>query len=102
VVPRLPLGALLPFETALPVCSTLPLPPSSEDQATFVANLRGLDYVVFDPQDPANQALSRDFALLGGAQAETIWLHSGGVVLRLHPTQAPSPLPAPAAPGLRG
>lgn len=76
-------------------CSTLPLPPVSDDQAKFVANLRGLDYVVFDPKDARNGALARGFALLGGAQAETIALEPGGVLLRLHPNaQAPS-TPAP-------
>jgi len=78
-------------------CSTLPLPPSSEDQAKFLANLRGLDYLVFDPQNPVNRELSRDFALLGGASAETVTLQTGGVVLRLHPAGPPAP-----APGLRG
>jgi len=78
-------------------CSTLPLPPGSEDTQAFAANLRGLDYVVFDPLNPANRSLSRGFALLGGAQAETVSLQSGGVVLRLHPAEA-----APPAPGLRG
>ncbi|SPE32816.1 conserved membrane hypothetical protein [Burkholderiales bacterium] len=78
-------------------CSTLPLPPAAEDQQVFAANLRGLDYVVFDPQNPANRGLSRGFALLGGAQAETVSLQPGGVVLRLHPAEAPRP-----APGLQG
>jgi len=79
-------------------CSTLPLPPSSEDQAKFLANLRGVDYVLFDPTEPANRALSRSFALLGGAQAETISLQPGGVVLRLHLTQTQPP----QEPGMRG
>ena len=82
-------------------CSTLPLPPvSTEDPAKFAANLRTIDYVIFDPRDPANAALSRGFALLGGAQAETVALQPGGVLLRLHP--APSqPVPAPP-PGAQG
>ncbi|HYA66840.1 MAG TPA: hypothetical protein VEE84_09125 [Burkholderiaceae bacterium] len=81
-------------------CSTLSLPPAAEDPGKFEANLRGVDYVVFDPKEPSNAALSRGFALLGGAQAETIALEPGGVLLRLHPAQAP-PLPE-AVPGVHG
>ena len=77
-------------------CSTLPLPPAADEQAKFVANLRGIDYVVFDPKDPVNSALARGFALLGGAQAETIALEPGGVLLRLHANEQPPP---PLAPG---
>jgi hypothetical protein len=58
--------------------------------------------VVFDPLNPANRALSRSFALLGGARAETLALQPGGVLLRLH-AQAQPPEPAPPlAPGIRG
>jgi hypothetical protein len=76
-------------------CSTLPLPPAIDDPARFAANLRGLRFVVFDPQDPANQALSRDFAVLGGAAAETVTLQSGGVVLRLRSEAAHDNPPGP-------
>ncbi len=64
-------------------CASIPLPPSLEDQAQFEANLRGLDYVVFDPQDPVNRGLSHDFALLGGERVETLALRPGGVILHL-------------------
>ncbi len=80
-------------------CSTLPLPPALEDTARFAANLRGIRYVVFDPQDPRNLALNRAFAVLGGADAETVALQPGGVVLRLRadaPAPASAPQPAPA------
>lgn len=84
-------------------CSTLPLPPASEDQALFLANLKGLDYVVFDPKDPANRLLSRNFSIMNGASAETLSLESGGVVLRLHAAEIarPEPLP-PITPGAIG
>jgi len=78
-------------------CSTLPLPPVTEDQAKFIANLHGVDYVVFDPKDPVNATLSRGFALLGGAQAETIALEPGGVVLRLHHSDQAPVTPPPGA-----
>jgi hypothetical protein len=83
-------------------CTALPLPPASDDQVRFQANLRGIDYVIFDPLSPANLALSRDFALLGGASAETVTLQPGGVLLRLHPAVAPAPDPLPPEPGARG
>jgi len=84
-------------------CNALPLPPANEDQALFLANLRGTEFVVFDPLSPVNRALSRNFALLGGAGAETVSLQQGGVVLRLHPEAATAaePLPGPG-PGVRG
>ena len=77
-------------------CGTLPLPPALDDQARFVANLRGLDYVVFDPRLPANRALARNFSMMNGASAETVALQAGGVVLRLHPAAAE------VAPDIRG
>lgn len=80
-------------------CSALPLPPANQDGARFLASLRGTDFVVFDPLDPANRELSRNFAVLGGAAAETVSLQAGGVVLRLH---ADAPVPAEPAPPLPG
>ncbi len=83
-------------------CSALPLPPASEDEVLFLANLKGTEFVVFDPLDPANRALSRSFAVLGGARAETLALQAGGVLLRLHPeAQLPDAAP-PLGPGIRG
>jgi hypothetical protein len=83
-------------------CSALPLPPASEDETLFLANLKGTQFVVFDPLDPVNRDLSRSFAMLGGARAETLALQPGGVLLQLHPqAQAPDP-PPPLAPGIRG
>jgi hypothetical protein len=80
-------------------CSALPLPPALEDSERFVANLRGIDFVVFDPQDPANRPLARAFSLMNGAQAETIVLQAGGVVLRLHRgADAPAAPSAPSTP----
>jgi hypothetical protein len=81
-------------------CSALPLPPAIEDEQRFLANLRGIDYVVFDPKAPENAALSRAFAILGGGRAETVVLQSAGVVLRLHGAQEPAPAPPlPSGPG---
>jgi hypothetical protein len=83
-------------------CSTLPLPPASDDQELFLANLKGTEYVIFDPLSPVNRNLSRSFATLGGARAETVSLQAGGVLLRLHPeTKVPNTEP-PLAPSIQG
>jgi len=84
-------------------CSVLPLPPATEDETLFLANLKGTEFVLFDPLDPANRELSRGFAVLGGARAETLFLQGGGVLLRLH-ADAPAPDAAPplAPPGIQG
>lgn len=79
-------------------CSVLPLPPAGDDAARFTANLRGLDFVVFDPREPANLGLARAFAELGGERASTLALQAGGVVLELRGVERP-PVPAPQAGG---
>jgi len=89
-------------------CSTLPLPPAADTDAAFLANLKGTEYVLFDALSPRNRELSRGFATLGGARAETISLQAGGVLLRLHldaqvPDAETPPAPAPApTPPIRG
>jgi len=83
-------------------CSTLPLPPASEDQELFLANLKGTEYVVFDPLNAVNRNLSRSFATLGGARAETVSLQAGGVLLRLHLDAKLPDTEPPLAPGIRG
>jgi hypothetical protein len=86
-------------------CSALPLPPATQDPAAFAANLRGITFVVFDPQNPANRGLSQNFALLGGAGAETLALQAGGVVLKIHAPAGPdanAPGGPAAAPGGSG
>jgi len=83
-------------------CSTLPLPPASEDQELFLANLKGTEYVIFDPLSQANRNLSRSFATLGGARAETVSLQPGGVLLHLHPDAKLPDTEPPLAPGIRG
>jgi hypothetical protein len=51
---------------------------------------------------PLNRELSRSFATLGGARAETISLQPGGVLLRLHPDAQLPDTEAPPAPGVQG
>jgi hypothetical protein len=93
-------------------CTVLPLPPALEDAGRFVANLRGLSWVLFDARDPAQAALRGNFAMLGGGIVETISIQPGGVLLRVLP-QGADPAPpdphavprgapaAPKAPGTR-
>lgn len=76
-------------------CNTLPLPPVSGDENALLKMLRGIDFIVFDPRNPANQSLSRNLALLGGQDAETVALQAGGVIVRVT-ARAPEPA-APAA-----
>jgi hypothetical protein len=83
-------------------CSTLPLPPATEDQARFAANLRGIGFVIFDPLDPLNRPLSQDFAMLGGAAAETVALQAGGVLLRLRSDPVEDHAPPPDTNDLEG
>ncbi len=80
-------------------CNTLPLPPAGaaegEGQA-LLAQMHGVEYLVFDPREAANAGLSRQLALLGGQLAETLALQPGGVIVRLHaPSSAAPPLPPP-------
>ena len=59
----------------------LPLPPSTEDDALFRKQTKGLTHFTFSPQDPALHDLSRNMAALTD-KLDTIALMSGGVVLK--------------------
>jgi|GEM_PF-277821 len=80
-------------------CSVLPLPPGVTDQDLFLSNLRGIDYVLFDPKNPENRVISQNFAVLGGARAETLALQAAGVLLQLHPAPQEPPPGLPTGPG---
>lgn len=72
-----------PGRTALACqCDTLPLPPAAKDPETQLAAMHGVSFVLFDPKNPANADLARNFANLGN-QAETLSLEEGGVILRI-------------------
>lgn len=64
-------------------CDTLPLPPSAKDEQQLFAMLRGVDYLLFDPRDPANRSLSHNLALMGAGKVETIVLQQGGVIVEI-------------------
>jgi len=79
-------------------CNTLPLPPVGGDENDLLKMLKGIDFIVFDPRNPANQSLSRNLALLGGQDAETVALQAGGVIVRVRTGTAPPAAPE-ASPG---
>ncbi len=64
-------------------CGALPLPPAATDEQALLAMLRGINYVIFDPQDPSNASLSNNLAILAG-KVETIALQEGGVIVEIN------------------
>ena len=64
-------------------CDTLALPPSAKDGQALFAMLRGVNYLIFDPRDPANHSLSHNLALMDPGKVETIALQQGGVIVEI-------------------
>lgn len=64
-------------------CDALPLPPAAENSEALLAMLRGIDYLIFDPRNPANSSLSRNLATMETGNVETVALKSGGVILQV-------------------
>lgn len=62
-------------------CDALPLPPEARDSDALFAMLRGVDYLIFDPHDPANSSLSHNLATMGPGRVETVDLRRGGVIV---------------------
>ena len=62
----------------------LPLPPPREDRDAFLRQMRGVDYMIFDPYDRRNKALGRLVAALSN-RIKTVRILPGGVILRLPP-----------------
>ena len=71
-------------------CDTLPLPPPVKNEQALLAMLRGINFLIFDPQDIDNRSLVRHLALLAG-ETETVSLEQGGVIV-----QVKKPLPVKA------
>jgi len=67
-------------------CDALPLPPSAKDSEALLAMLRGVDYLLFDPHDPANSSLSHNLATMDVGKVETIALQAGGVIVEIKKT----------------
>jgi hypothetical protein len=64
-------------------CDTLPLPPAAKDEQELLAMLRGVNYLMFDPRNPANLSLARNLSMLDGGSAEVIAMQSGGVIIAI-------------------
>ena len=64
-------------------CDALPLPPNAENSDQLLATIRGIDYLIFDPHDPANISLSRNLATMGAGKVETVALQQGGVIVQI-------------------
>jgi hypothetical protein len=69
-------------------CNVLPLPPALPDSTRFVANLQGIRYLIFDPRDQQNRALSQAFSVVGPEIVQTLSLDTGGALLAIQ-TKAP-------------
>ncbi len=67
-------------------CDALPLPPNAKNSDALLAMLRGIDYLIFDPRNPTNSALSRNLAMMDSGNVETVALQAGGVIVQVkHP-----------------
>ncbi|MGA8864512.1 MAG: hypothetical protein WBM09_05775 [Gallionella sp.] len=64
-------------------CDTLALPPGAKDEQTLYTMLQGLNYLIFDPRDPANSSLSHNLALMDAGKVETVALQQGGVIVEI-------------------
>ncbi len=72
-------------------CDALPLPPEARDSAALYAMLKGIDYLVFDPHNPVNSALSHSLATMQAGLVETVDLRKGGVIVQVtHQANAPA------------
>jgi hypothetical protein len=82
--PRLRAASQWPSRTMIACrCDTLPLPPAAKDAQTQLAMLHSVNHLLFDPKDPANALLARNFAMMGGDAVGTIALLPGGALLYL-------------------
>jgi hypothetical protein len=63
-------------------CDTLPLPPAAKDPVAQLKMLRGISYLLLDPKETKNLALTRNLSLLGST-VETVSLQRGGVLLHV-------------------
>ena len=70
-------------------CGAFPLPPPTKDEQELITMLRGIEYLIFDPQDPENSSLSRNLAIMNAGKVETVALQEGGVIVAIK--EIPSP-----------
>lgn len=70
-----------------------PLPPKFETPGELLRNIGNIDFIVFDPYDPANQHLRDQLANLSG-EVETLVQQADGVIVRVnHDTTEAPPSP---------
>ncbi len=69
-------------------CDALALPPSAKDSEALFAMLRGINYLIFDPRDPANSSLSHNMATMDAGKVETVALQQGGVIVEIKSSPA--------------
>lgn len=87
--PRLRVASQWPSRTMIACrCDTLPLPPAAKDPQAQLAMMRGVSYLLLDPQYPGNMLLSRNLSMLGESM-ETVALQPEGVLLRVKDGAAP-------------
>lgn len=60
----------------------LPLPPAASNGDALLKRLGNVTHLLFDPYDPANQALAANIAELAG-RAQTLALQPSGVIVKL-------------------
>jgi hypothetical protein len=64
-------------------CGTFPLPPPAKDGQGLLTMLHGVNYLIFDPQDPKNSSLSHNLSIMDAGKTETVALEEGGVVVEI-------------------
>ncbi len=72
-------------------CDALPLPPNAKDGDALLTMLRGVNYLIFDPHDPANSSLSHNLANMGAGKVETTALQQGGVIVEIKSSLSKKP-----------
>ncbi len=71
-----------------------PLPPNYDDAEELLKNLGKIDYIIFDPVDPANKQLRDNLANLT-KNAETLIQTQNGVIVKLIKTKEQKDIPSP-------
>ena len=73
-------------------CGAFPLPPPAKDGLALLEMLHGINFLIFDPSNPKNRALSQHLAIMNAGKVETLALQDGGVIVEIK-----EPAPAKAA-----
>lgn len=71
-------------------CDAYQLPPPAKDGDALLVMLKSINYLIFDPRDPANSSLSHTIATMDAGKIETVVLQQGGVIVEVKGA-APAP-----------